>query len=163
MAGAAERFLQAAAGRGLEPEIRRFPAGTRTAADAARAVGCEIAQIVKSLVFMAGAEAFVALTSGPNRADTARLAAAIGAAEVRKATPEEARAATGFAIGGTPPFGYPKPLRTFVDPDLLAHETVWAAGGTPDGVFPVPPRELLRITGGDVLDFTVVERPRPTS
>src|SRR2546422_2887146 len=87
--------------------VKEFPQGTRTAPDAARAVGCELGQIVKSLVFVADGEAFLALTSGTNRAGTGRLAAVLGAEEVRRAGADEVRAATGFAIGGTPPFGHP--------------------------------------------------------
>lgn len=155
MASAVERFLQAAADLGLEVEVVRFPEGTRTAADAARAVGSEVAQIVKSLVFMADDRAVVALTSGANRADTGRLAELLGAGEVRRATPEEARAATGYAIGGTPPFGYPGPVTRVMDRDLLAHDEVWAAAGTPESVWRVDPRRLAEATGASVEDFGI--------
>ena len=147
MGGAIERFERAAREAGLSVEVRRFPQGTKTAADAARAIGCDVAQIVKSLVFVADGEPVVALTSGANRVDPDRLAAALGASAVRRATPEEARRATGFAIGGTPPFGYPEPVRRVVDRDLLALEEIWAAAGTPDAVFRTTPEELLRVTG----------------
>jgi prolyl-tRNA editing enzyme YbaK/EbsC (Cys-tRNA(Pro) deacylase) len=150
---ALERFLVAARDLGLEPEVRRFPQGTRTAADAARAVGCEIAQIVKSLVFVADGRPFLALTSGENRADPVRLAGLLGAGEVRRADPEEARGATGFAIGGTPPFGHPTPLPVLVDRDLLRFQMLWAAAGTPDTVFPITPEELVATTTGRVADF----------
>ena len=153
MSGAVERFTTAARALGLEPEVRRFPEGTKTAADAARAIGCEVAQIVKSLVFTADGLPLLALTSGANRADTRRLAELTATAQVRRATPEEARAATGFAVGGTPPFGHPQQLRTPCDEDLLAHEVVWAAAGTPDSVFPLAPGELLRCTGATVASF----------
>lgn len=153
MPGALERFLEAARGRGLSPEVRRFPSGTRTAADAARAVGCEVGQIVKSLVFVADGQPVVALTSGRNRVDPSRLSAALGVREVRKASAEEARAATGFAIGGTPPFGYPRPLRVLLDRDLLGYQVVWAAAGTPDAVFPIAPAQLLVASGATVADF----------
>src|SRR5919201_191307 len=106
-----ERFLESARRLGLEPEVRRFPEGTKTARDAAAAIGCEIGQIVKSLVFAADAEIVMAYTSGANRADPSRLAALTGAREIRQAGPDEARQATGYAIGGTPPFGFPRPLR----------------------------------------------------
>ena len=112
-----DRFASAAAALGLTLEIHRFPQGTRTAVDAARAVGCELGQIVKSLVFVADGEPFLALTSGSNRADPERLAATLGARDVRPASADEARAATGYAIGGTPPFGHPTPLRVLVDRD----------------------------------------------
>ena len=138
---------------GLHPEARRFPEGTKTAADAARAIGCGVGQIVKSLVFMAGDVAVLALTAGSNRVDEAKLAAAAGAHVARRATPEEARAATGFAVGGTPPFGHPIRLRAFCDEDLLAHAEVWAAAGTPDSVFPVTPADLVRVSGATVIDL----------
>ena len=153
MSGAVERFTTAARALGLEPEVRRFPEGTKTAADAARAIGCEVAQIVKSLVFIADGLPLLALTSGANRADTRRLAELTATAEVRRATPEEARAATGYAVGGTPPFGHPQQLRTVCDQDLLAHEVVWAAAGTPDSVFSLALGELLRCTGATVASF----------
>src|SRR5215471_10770973 len=113
-ARAVERFDAAARAVGIEPEVIRFGEDTRTAAEAARAIGCEVGQIVKSLVFMANGVPFLALTSGPNRADPARLGALLNATEVRRASPDEARAATGFAIGGTPPFGHPSRLTTVI-------------------------------------------------
>lgn len=148
-----ERFLAAAAELGLSPEIREFPEGTKTARDAARAIGCEVAQIVKSLVFLAGTEPFIALTSGPNRADTSRLSELMGGRPVRRADANEARAATGFAIGGTPPFGHPRRLRVLCDRDLLAHEVVWAAAGTPSSVFPITPDDLLTASGAEPADL----------
>jgi prolyl-tRNA editing enzyme YbaK/EbsC (Cys-tRNA(Pro) deacylase) len=153
VAGALERFLESARAAGLEPDVRRFPEGTKTARDAARAVGCEIGQIVKSLVFVADDAPLLALTSGANRADTERLATLVGAGDVRRADPEEAREATGFAIGGTPPFGHPRPVPVLMDRDLLGYSQVWAAAGTPDAVFPITPEELLRITGARVADL----------
>jgi prolyl-tRNA editing enzyme YbaK/EbsC (Cys-tRNA(Pro) deacylase) len=151
---AARRFSEAAAAAGLALDVRRFPEGTRTADDAARAIGCDVGQIVKSLVFLAGDKPVLALTSGRNRVDTARLAALCGAPDARKATAEEVRAATGYAIGGTPPFGHPAPLRCFVDPDLVAFDIVWAAAGTPDSVFPIDPDGLMRLAGARVAPFT---------
>jgi prolyl-tRNA editing enzyme YbaK/EbsC (Cys-tRNA(Pro) deacylase) len=134
-------------------EVRRFPQGTRTAEDAARAIGCEVGQIVKSLVFMADDAAVVALTSGANRVDTARLASVAGVASVRRATPDEARSATGFAVGGTPPFGHATPVRTFLDRDLTGYEEVWAAAGAPDAVFRTTPGELRSTARADVADL----------
>ena len=148
-----ERFLLAARELGLDPELRRFPEGTKTAQQAADAVGCELGQIVKSLVFMADGSPLLALTSGPNRADPLRLAALAGAAEVRRATAEEAREATGYGIGGTPPFGHPRRLRVVCDRDLLRYDTVWAAGGAPDAVFPIEPGVLVATTGAVVAHF----------
>jgi prolyl-tRNA editing enzyme YbaK/EbsC (Cys-tRNA(Pro) deacylase) len=147
-----ERFLREAEGLGLLLQVREFPEGTRTAEDAARAIGCGVGQIVKSLVFVAGTEPFLVLTSGPNRADVARLTDLVGR-PVRRADPEEARSATGFSIGGTPPFGHPRPLRVLLDRDLLAHEEVWAAAGTPSSVFPIAPGDLVRAARGEPADF----------
>jgi prolyl-tRNA editing enzyme YbaK/EbsC (Cys-tRNA(Pro) deacylase) len=107
---------------------------------------------VKSLVFVAGTEPFVALTSGLNRADAERLARLVGVV-VRRADAEEARAATGYAIGGTPPFGHARPLRTFCDRDLLSFDEVWAAAGTPQTVFPLTPDLLLRASGAEPAEF----------
>jgi prolyl-tRNA editing enzyme YbaK/EbsC (Cys-tRNA(Pro) deacylase) len=153
MSDAIERFRAAAAAAGAAPDVRRFPEGTRTATDAAAAIGCEVDQIVKSLVFTADDGPLLALASGANRVDVRRLAELAGVADVRRATPEEARAATGYAVGGTPPFGHPQPVRTFCDPDLLRHEVVWAAAGTPDSVFPLTPADLVRWTGAEVADL----------
>jgi prolyl-tRNA editing enzyme YbaK/EbsC (Cys-tRNA(Pro) deacylase) len=152
---AIERFTDAARELGIEPRIRRFPEGTKTAADAARAIGCDVEQIVKSLVFMADGSPVIAYTSGGNRVDPSKLAVLAGASEARRATPQEARAATGFAVGGTPPFGHPTQLRySFIDPALLAFQEIWAAAGTPDAVFPLAPSELQRATGATTADFT---------
>ena len=150
---AIDRFTRAALAVGLRPDIRRFPSGTKTAVAAAAAIGCDVAQIVKSLVFMADDRPVLALTSGANRVDTAKLAALCGASALRRATPEEARHATGFTVGGTPPFGHPERLKTVVDEDLLKLEEVWAAAGTPDSVFSLRPGELLRASGGMSADF----------
>lgn len=147
------RVVAAARDAGLEIVVERFPEGTRTAADAARAVGCEVAQIVKSLVFVADGAPVVALVSGANRVDLGRLAAAVHAADVRKADGDEARSATGFPIGGVPPFGHAGAVTVVVDRDLLANERLWAAAGLPDAVFAIAPDELLRISGGRPADL----------
>lgn len=152
--GALERFTGSARDVGIDLRVHRFPEGTKTASDAARAIGCDVAQIVKSLVFVADDRPVIALTSGANRVDPAKLAAAAGAAFARRASPEEARAATGFAVGGTPPFGHPEPVRAYLDPDLLTFEEVWAAAGTPDSVFPLSPSELRRVARAEPADFT---------
>jgi prolyl-tRNA editing enzyme YbaK/EbsC (Cys-tRNA(Pro) deacylase) len=152
---AIDRFREASVGTGIEIEPTRYPDGTKTAEDAARAIGCDVAQIVKSLVFVVeeSGEAVLALTSGANRVDTEKLAAHVGAA-VRRANADDVRAATGFAIGGTPPFGHPRPLRTLLDPVLATFPTVWAAAGTPDSVFPLSPEDLARATGAETVDVT---------
>lgn len=150
-----DRVTAAATRAGLEIEVRRYPEGARTAADAAAAIGCEVAQIVKSLVFMADEEPVLALVSGANLADTDALARTLGAGEVRRATGKEAREATTFAIGGVPPFGHDAPLPVVVDRDLTTHDVVWAAAGLPDAVFPIAPDDLVRASGGRVADIGV--------
>jgi len=160
---AVARFADAARARGLDPETRRFPEGTKTADDAARAIGCDVRQIVKSLVFMADDRPVLALTSGSNRVDETKLAAAAGAGSVRRATPEEARTANPVAVGGTPPLGYEprsgRGLRAFVDRDLLDFDVAWAAAGAPDAVFPLTPDELVRLSRGEVVDLAEQSRP----
>lgn len=153
---AAERFLTLATEAGVTVRVAEFPEGTRTAADAARAVGCAVDAIVKSLVFMADDDAVLVLTSGRNRVDEARLAAALGASTVRKASADEARAATGYAIGGTPPFGHTGlgVSTVLMDPALLAHAEVWAAAGTPASVFPIDPTQLRDVAGARIADVT---------
>jgi len=148
-----QRVADAGRRAGLELEIRRFPEGTRTADDAARAIGCEVAQIVKSLVFVADDRAVLALVSGADRVDTHRLATALGAGGTRRATGDEARSATGFAIGGVPPFGHVKPLIVLVDPGLLRHGTLWAAAGLPDAVFAIRPDDLVRVSAARVAEL----------
>jgi Cys-tRNA(Pro) deacylase len=144
--------LEAARAHGLELEVREFPAGTPTAADAARAVGCDVEQIVKSLVFMADDRPVLVLTSGRNRVDPDKVGKQLGAGDVRKADANQVRAATGFAIGGTPPFGHPRQLDVLIDQDLTAFGEVWAAAGTPRHVFAISPSDLIRASGGMVCD-----------
>ncbi len=127
--------------------MRRFAATTRTAEDAARQIGTEVERIVKSLVFMANGEPVVVLCSGRSRVDEGRLATALGARGVRRATADEAKTFTGYAIGGVPPFAYARPCRVVADQGLLAFDEVWAAAGLPDAVFPIAPTELLRVAG----------------
>jgi Cys-tRNA(Pro) deacylase len=146
----AVRVADAARARGLELELREFPEGTRTADDAARAIGVEVGQIVKSLVFTLDGQLVIALVSGKNRLDETCLAATLGGAQVGRADAAGVREATGYAIGGVPPFGHPRPLPTAIDEDLLGYDEVWAAAGTPRDVFAVDPAELVRLTGGQV-------------
>jgi Cys-tRNA(Pro) deacylase len=137
---------------GLAISVRQFPEGTRTATDAARAVGCDVAQIVKSLVFVASGRPVIALVSGANRLDEKRLAAAAGE-PVIKADAETARTATGYAIGGVPPFGHATDVPVFMDRDLLGHAVVWAAAGRPDSVFEIAPERLRELSRATVLDL----------
>ena len=150
---AIDRFIGEAEASGLDVEVQRYPEGTRTAADAAAAVGCKIDQIVKSLVFMADVRPILILCSGARRVDEEKLAEYIGT-EIRIAGASEVRAATGYAIGGTPPLGHTVPLKTVVDPHLMEFEEIWAAAGTPDSVFPIEPKELVKATSGAVVAVT---------
>jgi prolyl-tRNA editing enzyme YbaK/EbsC (Cys-tRNA(Pro) deacylase) len=144
-----EKVVAAALERGLDVEIRTFPQGTRTADDAAAAIGCDVAQIVKSLVFVVDDEPVVALVGGADRLDESRLAEAAGGERVRRADADEVRLATGYAVGGVPPFGHATALRCFVDDALLAHDVVWAAAGTPTHVFSSPPLALVAAAGAE--------------
>lgn len=143
-------MIEAAAALGLSVEARTFPQGTRTAEDAAAAIGCQVAQIVKSLVFVVDDEPVLALVGGADRLDEDRLVAIAGGHGVRRANADEVRLATGYAIGGVPPFGHATPLRCFIDDALLAHDVVWAAAGTPTHVFASSPRALVEAAGADV-------------
>ena len=144
------RVVAAGAERGVAVEMRHFPAGTKTSQDAANAIGCELSAIAKSIVLtLDDREQVVVFASGDTRIDLARLAAAAGATTARRATLEEARAATGFAAGGTPPFGYPGPIRVFADRALQRHQSVWSAGGTPTTVFPILLADLVRAAGAE--------------
>ncbi len=148
---AVERVQAALRRAGLEIEVTELAESTRTAHEAAQAVGAEVAQIVKSLVFLADGDPILALVSGSNRLDTDRLGAALGRS-ISRADAATVRAATGFAIGGVAPVGYPAPVETLVDRDLLQYDTVWAAAGTPNHVFPIAPDDLVRVSGGRVAD-----------
>jgi prolyl-tRNA editing enzyme YbaK/EbsC (Cys-tRNA(Pro) deacylase) len=151
---AVERFRERAAAHGLEIVVSEFPAGTRTADDAAAAIGCDVAQIVKSLVFVADGVPVLCLTSGANRVDEAKLASVLDTPSVAKANADQVRAATGYAIGGTPPFGHDTAITTVCDRDLTALDEVWAAAGSPNAVFPLTPRTLLTITAARVADIS---------
>ena len=133
----------------FEFDIRTFPEGTKTAHDAAAAIGTEVAAIVKSLVFVVqsetGEEPVLALVPGDLRLDTAALAAAAGGQNSERASLDAVKVVTGFAAGGTPPFGHTRQLRVFADPRLRRSEPVWAAGGTPNSVFPISISDLDRL------------------
>jgi prolyl-tRNA editing enzyme YbaK/EbsC (Cys-tRNA(Pro) deacylase) len=143
----------------LEEVARVFPEGTKTADDAARAIGCPVSAIVKSLVFVVETEGVarpvVALVPGDLRLDTAKLARVAGGGDVRRATLEEVRDSTGYAAGGTPPFGHSQPLPVFADPRLRRNDPVWAAAGTPTTVFPIRIDDLDRLSSPVWVDVTV--------
>lgn len=147
-----ERVVRAAAAAGLQIEVKSFPEGTRTAEEAARAIGCPVGAIVKSLVLDSDRGPVLVLTSGENRLDFGKVAAALGTDKVGRADAERAREATGYPIGGTAPFGHPERLPTLFDRDLLAHQTVWAAAGTPSTVFASDPEELAEAAGAEVVE-----------
>lgn len=149
----AQRVVDAGAALGFTVEVHEFPDGTRTADDAARAIGVEVGQIVKSLVFLADGAPVVALVSGANQLDEAKLAAAAGATSTGRASAEQVREATGYPVGGVPPFGHATDLATFVDADLLGYDEVWAAAGTPHLNLAIASAELVRVTGGTVCDL----------
>ena len=147
--------------RGLDVRPREYPAGTRTAADAARAVGVPVGAIVKSLVFAVGDEPVIALVSGANTLDEAALGALAGGPAATRLDADSVRAATGFGVGGVPPFGHRTALRTFVDEDVLAFGEVWAAAGTPSSCFPVAPADLVTATDAVVGRLRQVDGARP--
>jgi prolyl-tRNA editing enzyme YbaK/EbsC (Cys-tRNA(Pro) deacylase) len=148
----ARKVQEALDALGMPGRVTEMDRTTRSAADAAAAVGCSVGQIVKSLVFKAAVSgrAVLALTSGANRVDEACLSRALGE-PTAKADADFVRRVSGFAIGGVPPIGHAQPMVVFVDEDLLAHETIWAAAGTPQAVFRLTPQELRTITNGRVI------------
>lgn len=163
---AIQRVLDAAARKGVELKVVSFPESTHTAEEAARAVGAEVGQIVKSLVFVVpgadGPTAVLVLVSGANRVDVPRLAAVLTEPRIRRATADEARQMTGSVIGGIPPFGHSRQIRTVMDPDLGRFETVWAAAGTQNAVFEVAPA-TLRMLANAVVAPIAVDEPAPVS
>jgi Cys-tRNA(Pro) deacylase len=147
------RVVSAAKERGLDIDTKRFPEGTKTAADAAAAIGVTVGQIVKSLVFGVDGEIVMALVSGSNQLDEKKLALAAGGAKCARVDADAVREATGFPIGGVPPFGHATQLRVFVDPDLLQYDEVWAAAGTWNDNFGAAPADIVRVAGGVVTDL----------
>lgn len=153
MSSATERVQQALDALGISTRVSEFPKGTRTAADAALAIGTTLGQIVKSLVFVADGRPVLVLASGKNRVDQVKLASAAGAGSIERANADIVRATTGFAIGGVPPVGHATAMATFIDEDLLGYDIVFAAAGTPTAIFPITPEDLVRATGGTAADL----------
>ena len=147
------RVVEAARALGLEITPRRFPDGTKTAADAAAAIGVELGQIVKSLIFAVDGEVVLAYVSGSNQLDEKKLALAAGGLKCARVDADVVRQATGFPIGGVPPLGLATQMRVFIDPDLLQYDEVWAAAGTWNDVFPIDPKVLQRAASGVVVDL----------
>lgn len=151
----AQRVADHAREIGLDLQVHEFQATTRTAEDAANAIGCQVGQIVKSLLFTVDGQPTMTLVSGANQLDEKKLAGlcGVGRKKVRRADADMVREITGFAIGGVPPFGHRTRLRTFVDEDFFGFDTIWAAAGTANAVFPIAPEELARITDGERADL----------
>ena len=147
------RVVEAGNALGLDIQARRFPEGTKTAQDAADAIGVAVGQIVKSLVFAVDGEIVMAYVSGANQLDEKKLAIAAGGAKCARVDADAVRAATGFPIGGVPPFGHSAKLRIFIDPDLLQYDEVWAAAGTWNDVFLIAPDDLVRASGAVVAEL----------
>jgi prolyl-tRNA editing enzyme YbaK/EbsC (Cys-tRNA(Pro) deacylase) len=145
------RVADLLAAYGARGEVRELDASTRTARDAAAALGCEVGAIASTLVFMADGAPLIIMTSGAHRVDVDRVAALLGATGVRQATPDEVRTVTGFAIGGVAPVGHPQPLQTLIDEDLGLYPVLWAAAGTGHSVFSTTFDELVAMTGGEVV------------
>ena len=143
-----EKVIDSARAIGLDVQVKRLPGSTATVAQAAAAVGCPPEQIAKSIVFVADGDPVLCIVSGAHRVDTERLADVLDVAEVRPATPDEVRAATGFSVGGVPPFGHGLPV--VLDVALLEQESVWAAGGDGHSLFDVDPRVLVTCTRATV-------------
>ena len=158
----ARRVAQALAALGAGGRVREMPASTRTAAEAARAVGCAVGQIAKSLVFQVAPDgrAVLVIASGANRVDEKKLALLLGG-PVRKASAEFVREVTGFAVGGVPPVGLRTALAVLIDEDLFRYGEIWAAAGTPRAVFATTPAELARLTAGRVARLAEEPPPHP--
>jgi prolyl-tRNA editing enzyme YbaK/EbsC (Cys-tRNA(Pro) deacylase) len=151
MKPAAARFQVALDALGLRRSVIELPVEARTSQQAADAVGVGVGQIAKSLVFMVDGAPIMVIASGVNRVDERKLATLAGG-KVRRADADTVKKATGYTIGGVPPFGHDTALRLWIDEDLLGHDLIYAAGGVPECIFPLTPEELLRATGGTVAD-----------
>ncbi len=151
----AHRVQQYLAARGLELQVVELPASTRTAAEAATAIGCQVGQIAKSLIFRAvySDRPVLVIASGAHRVDMEKLAAWIGE-PVANADANYVRQKTGYSIGGVPPIAHSRPVTTVVDPAMLAFDEIWAAAGTPHAVFKLTPAVLVELTGGQLVDVT---------
>ncbi|WP_189176921.1 YbaK/EbsC family protein [Streptomyces lasiicapitis] len=162
--GANPRFVEAVRELGLDAlpaEIRRFPDQTRTAAEAAAAIGCELSQICKSLIFAADGVPVLVLMDGASRVDVELVQRELGVEKVTRAKADVVREATGYAIGGVPPFGHATRTRVLADRSLLDHSVVWAAAGTPYTVFPMAPKDLIAHAGATLVDVRETAAPTP--
>ncbi len=152
MASGPERVQEALDALGLEVTVVRLPDSTRTAPEAARAVGCDVGAIAKSLLFVADGEPVLVICAGDRRVDTERLAAVLGAGQITMAPASEVRRVTGYAIGGVPPVGHAMQVRTLFDSSLLRWQVIYGAAGAHDALFSVDPRRLLAVSGAEVVD-----------
>lgn len=137
---------------GIEVDVHEFPEGTKTAADAAAVVGCDLAQIASALVFVADTPVVV-VTSGANRVDTGKLATLRGVDDARMANPDEVAETLGWSIGGVPPFCHDTEVPVYLDETLTDHETVWAAAGTPEAVFPIHPDDIVEHADAETIEI----------
>ena len=151
----ARRVQQALQAIGLPLEVVELPASTRSSLEAARAIGCQVGQIAKSIIFQTCTthRAVMVIASGPNRINEEVIVGQLGE-PICKADADFVRSSTGFAIGGVPPIGFEMPLPTFIDQDLMSYPEIWAAAGTPHAVFRLAPADLLRMTGGLIIKVT---------
>lgn len=151
----AQKVADAARELGLNITIKEYTETTRTAEDAASAIGCTVGQIVKSLVFVVDRQPVMVLISGPNRLDEKKLAelGEVSRKKIKRADADTVREVTGFAIGGVPPFGHKDKLPIYIDRDFWQYDVIWAAAGTPNAVFAITPDDLARATGGQVADL----------
>ncbi len=152
MASGPERVQAALDEHGLDAKVVRLPASTRTAPEAAQAMGCDVGAIAKSLLFLADGEPLLVVCSGDRRVDTARVGQLVGASVVKMAPPDDVRRVTGFAIGGVPPLGHTTKLRILMDRSLLRWPVVYAAAGAHDALFPIDPQRLLQVSGATLAD-----------
>lgn len=148
----AQKVQEVLSQSGVQLQVVELPASTRTSAEAAQAVGCQVGQIAKSLVFKTSdtQKPILVIASGANRVDETKVGARLGEA-IGKADADFVRSRTGFVIGGVAPVGHTEALKTFIDEDLLTYEQIWAAAGTPNAVFPLTPTDLIQITQGEVI------------
>ena len=152
---AVEHVVETGAVLGVKVEPKTFPESTRTAQEAADAIGIDVGQIVKSLIFQVDQEFILAYVSGKNKLDESSLAAAAGGEMCKRVDAQTVREVTGFSIGGVPPFGLREKLRVFIDENLLSYSEVWAAAGTPHAVFAIGPKDLVVASGGEVSEIAV--------
>lgn len=158
LSASAQKVQDALAARGMSLQVMELPGSTRTASEAAQAIGCSVGQIVKSLVFKGrrSGKPVLVIASGSNRVDERKLEALIGE-PLGKADADFVRQQTGFVIGGVPPVGHNQPLLTYLDADLLAYTEIWAAAGTPHAVFRLTPQKLCELTGGEVVEIKAAQ------